>query len=213
MNLRDFSRDYGIAATILGAMAFLPAPVLASDAGPGDSGASYAHSSTPDGPPPHHHAHGAQASGMPAVPPAPPAIASEVRENWIAECAQRRSGGDQSRWARKHASPSSHARNECERYLDDYLAYYAQVSRPYGYGYGHGQPMAPGAGGCCYGGPVMMVPIVRQPAARPRCTETVEYIEEDVPVRPRVKRVPDKRIRVVPDKRFRVAPDKRIPTK
>ena len=56
-----------------------------------------------------------------------------------------------------------------------------------------------------------MVPVAR---AEPECTETVEYVYEDVPVRPRPKaRYVPKRTKIVPDKRVKMAPDKRVPVK
>lgn len=107
--------------------------------------------------------------------------------------------------------------DECEAYLDDYYARYAasytnQTSWDSYHG-SSGYPMIsdrgyayPNNSGCCGGVPVMMVPVQVQP----ECTETIEYIYEDVPVRqhsyrPRHKKVvPDKRVKIVPDKRTRV---------
>lgn len=115
------------------------------------------------------------------------------------------------------AEDRGRARDECEAYLDDYYAQYtAGYSEP-GYG-GYAYPGAMPAyaptyaypSGCCTSAPVMMVPV--QPAAP--CTETIEYVYEDVPVRPRAhRRVIDKRVKVVPDKPVKLVPDKRISTK
>jgi hypothetical protein len=113
----------------------------------------------------------------------------------------------------------SRGRDECEAYLDDYYARYAAgaYGAPGSYG-GYAQPgyamsYAPAygyqtSGGCC-GQPVMMVPV----QAQPECTETVEYIYEDVPVRHRPYHAPIKRTKIVPDKRVKLVPDKRINTK
>ncbi|WP_404479529.1 glycine zipper 2TM domain-containing protein [Novosphingobium sp. BL-52-GroH] len=97
-------------------------------------------------------------------------------------------------------------RDECEAYLDDYYARYTHGGGypggpaygyypAYGYGYGYG------AQGCCMQ-PAMMVPA---PQAQPHCTETVEYVYEDVPVRP-ARRVIPRRSKVVPDKRVKIVP-------
>ncbi|MCB2058933.1 MAG: glycine zipper 2TM domain-containing protein [Novosphingobium sp.] len=97
------------------------------------------------------------------------------------------------------AEDNGRIRDECETYLDDYYAYYAQGS--YGYqSYGYAYP-AQGYG-CCYAAPMMMVPVM--PArTEPECSETVEYEYVDVPVRAKPRPVPDKRVKVVPDKRIR----------
>jgi hypothetical protein len=113
---------------------------------------------------------------------------------------------------------SERDRDECEAYLDDYYARYAASyggpAYP-GYPGGYAQPgytmsYAPTygypAGGCCGSAPVMVVPVQSQP----ECTETVEYIYEDVPVRRRSYRPAPKRTKIVADKRIRVAPDKRV---
>lgn len=108
------------------------------------------------------------------------------------------------------AEDNGHARDECEAYLDDY---YARYSGGYGQqgGYpAYAQSYAPSYGytsaGCCMAAPVMMVPA---PVSRePECTETVEYIYEDVPVRQTYR--PRKRTKIVRDKRVWSAPDKRI---
>lgn len=89
-------------------------------------------------------------------------------------------------------------RDECETYLDDYNAYYSQGGYAYGQP-GYGYP-AYGQGACCQ--PMTMVPAYRP--SPPECTETVEYVYEDVPVRPKARRIPSKRVKVVPDKRVRV---------
>lgn len=111
-------------------------------------------------------------------------------------------------------------RDECEAYLDNYYASYGQQGYGYpGYGYasyGYGGGYAyPGygygyaAGGCCGGGvPMMMVPMQR---SEPECTETVEYVYEDVPApapRQRTRYVPEKRQKIVPDKRVKIVPTK-----
>jgi len=110
------------------------------------------------------------------------------------------------------AGDQGSARDECEAYLADYEASYTQSQAGYGnracgqggYGYSNG-------GGCC--APMMIVPVVQMQRAEPVCTETVEYVYEDVPVRPARRVVPQKRVKIVPDKRIRIAPDKRIPIK
>ncbi|KMS52836.1 membrane protein [Novosphingobium barchaimii LL02] len=90
------------------------------------------------------------------------------------------------------AEDTGRNRDECEAYLDDYYARYTQSGGHPGYG-GYGQqgyyPAQP----------------------QPRCTETVEYVYEDAPVRPAFRAIP-KRPRAVPDKRVRIVPDKRIQT-
>lgn len=94
-------------------------------------------------------------------------------------------------------------RDECEAYLDDYYARYQAASYPgHGYqpAYGYGYP----AQGCCMPQPAVM------PRAQPHCTETVEYVYEDVPVRP-ARRVIPRRPKVVPDKRVKIGTDKRVP--
>lgn len=115
------------------------------------------------------------------------------------------------------AEDRGRARDECEAYLDDYYARYTAGYPQPGYGGyaypGYAPAYAPGYAypvGCCNSAPVMMVPV----QAAPQCTETVEYVYEDVPVRPRARRyVPDKRVKVVPDKRVKIAPEKRVTVK
>ncbi|PNU01743.1 glycine zipper 2TM domain-containing protein [Novosphingobium guangzhouense] len=116
-------------------------------------------------------------------------------------------------------------RDECEAYLDDYYARY-QTGGGYpgygpGYGQGYGSSYASGYGapqgyypaygypqqGCCMTQPMMIVPVA-QP--KPNCTETIEYVYEDVPVRPARRAIP-RRTKVVPDKRVKIVPDKRVP--
>lgn len=92
------------------------------------------------------------------------------------------------------AEDRGNERDECEAYLDSYYDYYASA----GHGYGYGYPMAQ-ATGCCQ--PVAYVPAPRR---EPECTETVEYVYEDVPVRPKVRRIPARRGKAVPDKRIRI---------
>ena len=55
---------------------------------------------------------------------------------------------------------------------------------------------------------MMMVPVMQMPRAEPECTETVEYVYEDVPVRPARRVIPQKRVKVVPDKRIKIVPVK-----
>lgn len=126
------------------------------------------------------------------------------------------------------AEDSGRDRDECEAYLDDYYARaaggyypgqgypqqgyysvptggagyapYAGGYAPYGYGYG--------APGCCMAQPMMMVPVRR---AEPECTETIEYVYEDVPVRPARRAAPRRKAAV--DKRVRIAPGKRVPVR
>lgn len=104
------------------------------------------------------------------------------------------------------AEDRGRSRDECEAYLDDYYARAGAAYAGYGYpgAYGYGAYGYAPASACC-GAPMMMVPVMMQPRGEPRCTETVEYIEE--PVRPRARVIPR---RAVPDKRIRVAPDKRV---
>lgn len=106
-------------------------------------------------------------------------------------------------------------RDECEAYLDDYYARYERGGGYPGYAAGYGAPQGyyPAyrypAQGCCMAQPMMMVPVA-QP--QQNCTETVEYVYEDVPVRP-ARRVIPRRSKVVPDKRVKIVPDKRVPIK
>jgi uncharacterized protein YcfJ len=115
------------------------------------------------------------------------------------------------------AEDSGRNRDECEAYLDDYYARYTQggyATWGYGQSYGytaHGQPSGHPMPGCCMAQPMMMAPVMMV-QSQPHCTETVEYVYEDVPVRPRVRYIP-KRTRIVPDKRVKLVPDKRVPTK
>lgn len=80
--------------------------------------------------------------------------------------------------------------DECEAYLDDYYARYTQSGGNPGYGSYAQQGYYPA-----------------QP--QPSCTETVEYVYEDAPVRPAYRVIP-KRPRAAPDKRVRIVPDKRV---
>lgn len=115
-------------------------------------------------------------------------------------------------------------RDECEAYLDDYYARYTQRGPrlPYEYGYAQqGYAAYPSYGGypaygyvqpCCMAQPMMMVPMMVP--AKPQCTETIEYVYEDVPVRPAPrKRYIPKRTKIVPDKRVKIVPQKLIKTK
>lgn len=106
-------------------------------------------------------------------------------------------------------------RDECQAYLDDYYARYNQpatypggpvhdaYAQAPGYSaaapYGYGNPAA----GCCIAQPMMAPP----PQPRPDCVETVEYVYEDVPLRP-ARRVIPRRTRTVPDKRVKLLPTK-----
>jgi hypothetical protein len=116
------------------------------------------------------------------------------------------------------AEDAGRNRDECEAYLDDYYARYTQGGYGGYGGYGYPQGYQPAYGyqaqGCCMAQPMMMVPVMMVPAQRaePECTETVEYVYEDVPVRPRQRYIPRAR-KGVPDKRVKIVPDKRVPTK
>lgn len=113
------------------------------------------------------------------------------------------------------AEDAGRNRDECEAYLDDYYASYSSGGYPggpyAGYYYQPAYGYAPQ--GCCMqpmmARPMMMVPVM-QP--QPHCTETVEYVYEDVPVRPARRHIP-RPTKVVPDKRVKLAPDKRVQTK
>ncbi|SFF78462.1 Glycine zipper 2TM domain-containing protein [Novosphingobium sp. CF614] len=117
------------------------------------------------------------------------------------------------------AEDAGRNRDECEAYLDDYHARYEQGGGypGYGSGYGYGYPQGyyPAYGypaqGCCMAQPMMAVPMMMVPIvqAQPHCTETVEYVYEDVPVRPAPrKRYIPKTTKIVPDKRVKVVPIK-----
>jgi uncharacterized protein YcfJ len=103
------------------------------------------------------------------------------------------------------AEDSGRIRDECEAYLDDYYARYQAPGndRPYAaapaYAYGYPQGYAYG---CC-GTPVMMVPAPVQ--AQPECTETIEYVYEDVPVQRKSYRRPAKRTKIIRDKRVKLS--------
>ncbi|GGC04372.1 hypothetical protein GCM10011494_23590 [Novosphingobium endophyticum] len=106
------------------------------------------------------------------------------------------------------AEDANRNRDECEAYLDDYYARYTHGGYypAHGYAQGHGYPQGYGypAAGCCMAArPVMMVPVAR---AEPECTETIEYVYEDVPARP----APSRRYIPRPSK---IVPDKRVPIK
>lgn len=93
------------------------------------------------------------------------------------------------------------ARDECERYLDEYYAYYAQAQQRWNYVPAY---MPVQSNGCGCTRPAAVAPM--RPAQN--CTETVEYEYEyvEVPRRPKIRYIPRR-----PDKRIRVVPDKRIP--
>lgn len=87
------------------------------------------------------------------------------------------------------AEDTGRDRDECEAYFDDYQARYqnggyAQQGYYPGYVY-------PAQG---------WMPPAR---TEPNCTETVEYVYEDVPVRPARRAIPS-RSKAVPDKRVRI---------
>ncbi len=134
----------------------------------------------PDGPPPGWHEHGGYDF-------------ARAREDWLAECRRRMP---------RHAEAPGVGPDGCEAFLQDFYA----RRDPRGYQpYGYGGPMqAYGYGaGCCM--PMVMVPVMQPAKVEPDCTETVEYVYEDVPARRQIQRAP----RRAPDKRIRIAPDKR----
>jgi uncharacterized protein YcfJ len=96
------------------------------------------------------------------------------------------------------AEDSARYRDECEAYLDDYYARYVHGAYYPAPAYAY-----PGSD-CCMA--ARMVPVAR---TEPECTETVEYVYEDVPARP----APKKRYIPRPDKRTKIVPDKRVPIK
>lgn len=104
---------------------------------------------------------------------------------------------------------NQYERDECESYLDDYVARYQAGYSGYGYGhYGYGQAYGysaySGGSNCCSAQAVMMVPAARQVRGAPDCVETVEYEYVDVPVRAAPRPAPRKRVQTAPDKRIRV---------
>ena len=120
---------------------------------------------------------------------------------------------DRAEGARRH-------RDECEAWLDDYYARYAQgggypgYESGYGYAYpqGYSFPFAYPAG-CCMAPAMMAVPMMMVPQVQPKpnCTEIVEYVYEEVPVRPAArKRYIPRPAKIVPDKRVKILPDKRV---
>lgn len=193
MTIRYPGSHLVLAAAVLAATA--SAPAFAQGAGEQQAGAPFAHG-------PAHAAQSAQPQmTMPTAPapevmhhaaapelasPAAQAIDPQAREAWIAECGRRLSNGYENRWERKHDRRTREVRQSCTTYLDDYYAYYAW----------HARAMQPQT-------QVYMVPATVQARGAPACTETI--VEDvDVPVRPRARRLPSKRIRVTPDKRIRV---------
>lgn len=97
------------------------------------------------------------------------------------------------------AEDRDRVRDECESYLDSYYDYYAYAGRHPGnvYRYGY-QPAYGYPAGCCQPAPIAMAP-----RGEPECTETVEYVYEDVPARPKVRRISSPPTKIVPDKRVR----------
>ncbi|WP_159979833.1 MULTISPECIES: glycine zipper 2TM domain-containing protein [unclassified Novosphingobium] len=87
--------------------------------------------------------------------------------------------------------------DECASYLDDYYARYTQTGGHPGYGGGYAQQGYHPAYGY-------------SEQAQP-CTETIEYVYEDVPIRPAYRVIP-KRPKAIADKRVRIVTDKRIQT-
>lgn len=90
------------------------------------------------------------------------------------------------------------ARDECERYLDEYYGYHSAHARHYAGYYAGGMVYAQG---CCQ-------PVMTMPRPAPECREEVRYVTEyvTVPGRRVIPRRPaprDKRVRIVPDKRIR----------
>lgn len=90
------------------------------------------------------------------------------------------------------------ARDECERYLDEYYGYYSAHARHFAGYYPGGMVQAQG---CCQ-------PMMTMPRPAPECREEVRYVTEyvTVPGRRVIPRRPaprDKRVRIVPDKRIR----------
>lgn len=104
-----------------------------------------------------------------------------ARAAWLADCRQRLSAWD-SRFRGAAIDNAGPNRDECEAYLDDYYTRYMEGGYYPTYGY------SPGA-----------QPTAAAMQAEPECTETVEYVYEDVPA-PRKRHIP-KRSKVVPDKR------------
>jgi uncharacterized protein YcfJ len=101
------------------------------------------------------------------------------------------------------AEDSGRSRDACEAYLDDYYARYqgghdgrGYVAAAPAYGYSQGY-----AYGCCGAAPVMMVPV----QAQPECTETIEYVYEDVPVVRQKTYRPARRTKIVRDKRVKLS--------
>ena len=121
-----------------------------------------------------------------------------VRSEWLIECRDRLAGGA------RLPGPYGDAPGACEDFLEDFYArgpHPAHGPLPWAYPPGYGS-----LAGCCTGVPMMMVPVMMPPKAEPECTETIEYVYEDVPAAPRIRRAPARQ----PDKRIRVAPGKRV---
>lgn len=97
------------------------------------------------------------------------------------------------------AEDSGRNRDECEAYLDDYYARYTQGAGYAGYPQ---QAYYPAYG---YGYPAQQPIMVPAAQTEPQCTETVEYVYEDVPVRPARRSIP-RRAKAVPDKRVKLVP-------
>ncbi|HKT85986.1 MAG TPA: hypothetical protein VJQ77_07875 [Novosphingobium sp.] len=146
---------------------------------------------------------------MPYEDTVPYGYDSSAREAWLADCRRRLSAGYAGAGGvsvdRREGWPRG--RDECETYLDDYYRRYARDGyyQPRGHGAEYGYPVPAvsysyPAAECCMAGPMTMMPV-----AKPQCTETVEYVYEDVPFRPApARRYIPRRSKVVPDKRVRV---------
>jgi hypothetical protein len=181
-----------VAATAMTLAAF-GAPALAQD-GP-----------MPPPPPMMHGGHSAPGtSSAPGGGYEPPL---QMRSSWLAECRDRLHHGGIRRES---------AAERCERYFDDYYAYYRSAQPAPAYGpvysqrYSYAAPtMSSGCMPCQR--PAMVAPgpapYVRR--GEPECTETVEYEYVDVPVRAAPRRRAAPPPRAVPDKCIRVSPDKR----
>lgn len=126
----------------------------------------------------------------------------EERVRWIAECSDRLAGEMRHMRKRERREERDRARSSCERYYDDYYAYYGEHRQQYTGMYAPAsrpQPMAIYDRDC--------VPCDRpiSSGSGRECTETIEYEYVDVPVRRRAPPpAPTKRVKVVPDKRIKL---------